>query len=80
MITLSMMLLPGGSGIGRQEVVSGTIWTTDCGKFHAYSLVQDNKLHTGRIAKEQSGHRNPFHLLQGIAADILAQECQICGQ
>jgi hypothetical protein len=75
MITLNMTLLPGGSGIGRSSVLTGSIWTTDDLKHHAYSIQEgdgeDVKIHTGMIPKERSGHRNPFHLLLGIASDIL---------
>lgn len=68
-----MTLLPGGSGIGRSSILTGSIWTTDDLKYHAYSIDHDGTIHSGYILKERSGHRNPFHLLHGIAADILAK-------
>lgn len=70
-----MTLLPGGSGIGRSSILTGSIWTTDDLKYHAYSIQigddEDAKVYTGKIEKKKSGHRNPVHLLYNIAADIL---------
>lgn len=75
MITINMQLLPCGQGIGRSDVLTGSIWTTDCGRFHAYHIQvgdgDDARLVMGSIPKTQSGHRNPFHLLSNIAQDII---------
>lgn len=75
MITLNMMLLPGGSGIGRSEILSGTIWTTTDGKYHAYDLtVNDHNRIAGKVEKTQSGHKNPWHLLRAIADQVLEDQ------
>lgn len=72
MITLHMHLLPYGQSIGRRSIVEGSIWTTDDNKFHAYRLVQDDRIiHEGRVEKTMSGHANPFNLLLNIAKDVL---------
>lgn len=71
MITITMTLFPQGVGLVRQEIITGTIWTTDDGKHHAYRIDHNDTIHTGKLPKTRSGHRNPFHLLHSIASDIL---------
>lgn len=73
-ITINLTLFPGGSGIGRRGILSGSIWTTDCGRYHAYSfgLDDDGSIISGRIPKTQSGHRNPINLLNNITNHIIS--------
>jgi hypothetical protein len=72
MIGFSMTLFPFGQGIGRQGILSGQIWTTDDGKFHAYNFTDDdgNTKYHGKIEKTFSGHRNPIDLMEKIIKDI----------
>lgn len=72
MILLNLTLLPQGMPLIRQGILSGSVWTTDDGKFHAYHLLDENTgiVHQGQIPKTQSGHRNPFHLLGNISEDV----------
>lgn len=71
MITINMMCIPQGIGMLRFDILTGSIWTTDCGKFHAYHLeMEDGTIHSGRFEKTFSGHSNPFQLLAAIYEDI----------
>lgn len=72
MLTLNLALYPQGSGIGRRAILTGSIWTTEDGKTHAYSILNEDKgtIHEGSIPKTQSGHRNPETLLLNIMKDI----------
>ncbi len=71
MIRFQMNLHPYGSGRGV-GIIDASIWTTDCGNYHAYSINDFNmgSLGHGRIPKTQSGHRNPLHLLRDIINDL----------
>ena len=71
MIRLSMMCVPQGIGMLRFNILSGSIWTSDCGKYHEYSLeLADDRHVTGRFEKTFSAHRNPFRILARIYEDI----------
>lgn len=72
MILVNLTLLPAGLGFARQGILTGSICTTDCGKFHSYHILDENTgiTHNGRIPKTCSGHKNPFLLLGNIVEDI----------
>lgn len=71
MITINMTLFPQGCGLMRQEIITGSIWTTDDLRHHAYHIVHGDEVYSGKLPKKRSGHRNPFHLLQGIMNAIV---------
>lgn len=73
MITINGMVIPGGIGMLRSDLFSGSINTSDCGNYHDYNiLVDDVDRYRGRIPKLRSGHRNIIRLLNDVTGDILA--------
>lgn len=71
MIRLNMMCVPQGIGMLRFDILSGQIWTTDCGKYHAYHLeMEGGTVHQGQFPKTFSAHKNPFLILAAIYEDI----------
>lgn len=71
MIQIGMTCFPRGIGMLRFDILSGQIWTSDCGQYHHYCLtMQDDTVHSGKIVKTFSAHRNPFRILAAIYDDI----------
>lgn len=74
MIRLRMTLLPYGSQLyAEEDLISATIWTmSKPPPRHCFSIRDNhgNELASGEVAKNQSGHRNPLHLLRDILATV----------
>ena len=71
MIRLSMMAVPQGIGMLRFDILTGQVWTSDCGQYHCYSLeMADDIVHKGQFVKTFSAHQNPFRILARIYDDI----------
>lgn len=67
MITINMMCVPQGIGMLRFDILGGQIWTSDCGKFHHYTLeLADETVLVGRVLKRYSAHKNPLRILADI--------------
>lgn len=71
MITFGFTLVPGGIGLLRDDLASGTLFTTDDGKHH-HLVVRDKNYRVVLdhfIPKTQSGHKNLLHVLRDILND-----------